>query len=129
MKRRRITVTSAKGKGRWLQQWACDQVSKLLGISWGYEDDELIQPRIMGQKGVDVILKDEALENFPFSIECKSSEAWAIPAAIRQARRNQKKDTEWLLIMKRKEFQNPVVIVDANVFFKLMKLIPTIFIG
>ena len=70
--KKRISVASAKDKGRRLQQWTCEQISKITGIPWGYEDDKEIQPRIMGQKGVDVILRGDALSLFPFSIECKS---------------------------------------------------------
>lgn len=121
MTNKRIKVSSAKAKARWLQNWVCNKISELLDIPWGYEDEKLIQPRIMGQKGVDVILRGKAFDEFPYDIECKSSETWSIPAAIRQARNNTKEGRNWMLFMKRKEFQNPVVIMDANVFFNLLK--------
>lgn len=116
-----LSVRARKAKGRKLQKWACSKIGALLNIPWGYEDNKLIQPRLMGQKGVDVILRGDALRRFPFSVECKATENWVLPKAIKQARKNKLKGTNWLLIMKRKEFQNPIVVLDANTFFKLLE--------
>jgi len=118
--KKRITVASAKAKGRNLQKWACKKISELIGIDCGYEDDMLIQPRIMGQSGVDVVLRGEALKKFPFSVECKSCEAWSLPKYIKQAKKNNIKNTDWLLILKRKEFKDPVIVMDANRFFEIL---------
>ena len=115
----RISVSSAKAKGRQLQKWAAEKISDTIDIPWGYEDDKDIQPRLMGQSGTDVVLRGQALEWFPFSVECKSCEAWSVPAFIRQARKNVLPGTDWLLIIKRKEFQKPVVLIDAEKFFEL----------
>lgn len=120
-KKKRIKVASAKAKGRNLQKWVCEKIGKLLNLDWGYEDEKLIQPRIMGQAGVDIVLRGEALEKFPFSVECKSSEIWGVPGYIKQAKDNIKPNTTWLLILKRKEFKDPVVVLDANEFFKLLE--------
>jgi hypothetical protein len=129
MKKKPIKISSGKAKGRRLQNWVCQKISDITGIPWGYEDNKLIQPRIMGQSGVDVVLRDAAQKAFPFSIECKSSETWNIPAAIRQARINKKEDTNWLLVMKRKEFQNPVVILDAEMFFTIYSAMKTLILA
>jgi len=118
--RKRITVRSAKAKGRNLQQKVCKKISELLNIPWGREDDDLIQSRQMGQAGTDVILRGEALERFPFAVECKSAETWALPAAIRQAKNNQKEGIDWMVVLKRKEFKSAVVCLDIDVFFKLL---------
>jgi len=116
--KRRIKPSSAKAKGRSLQQWVCQRISDLLGIPWG--KDELISSREMGQSGTDVRLIGEAQERFPFSVECKNQETWAIPQWIRQAQANQKEGTHWLLIAKRNRTK-PVVIMDAKAFFNLLK--------
>ncbi len=121
MKKPRIKVASAKAKGRALQDYMCQMISDILNIPWGREDHHLIQPRPMGQKGLDVILIGKAFERFPFSIECKSSEGWALPAAIRQVRKNKRKDSQWLVVLKRKEFQEPVVVMKATVFKDICK--------
>jgi hypothetical protein len=53
-------------------------------------------------------------------VECKNQEKWAIHSWIEQAQDNQKKGTDWLLIAKRSR-KKPVVIMDAERFFELLK--------
>ena len=43
------TVASRKAKGRRLQQYIAERISKILNIDWG--KDELIRSREMGQSG------------------------------------------------------------------------------
>jgi len=112
-----MKTSSAKAKGRALQNWTCEKISELLGIKWGA--DEKIAPREMGQNGTDVRLVGEALEQFPFSVECKNQESWAFPSWIKQAKDNQKEGTDWLLVVK-KNRTKPIVVMDAEVFFKLL---------
>lgn len=114
----RIKTSSAKAKGRSLQQWACQKISDLLGMPWG--KDESIASREMGQNGTDIRLVGEAQERFPFSVECKWQETWSVPAWIKQAKENTKKGTDWLLIMKRSR-EKPVIVMDGEVFFELLK--------
>ncbi len=116
MGKKRIKTSSAKAKGRRLQQWMCQQISDLLHIPWG--QDELIASREMGQSGTDVRLIGKALMEFQYSIECKAQETWSIPAWIEQAKGNQKEGTDWLLVCKRKN-ENPIIIMDAEEFFLL----------
>ena len=118
MTKKRITVKSAKAKGRILQNWVAEKISQLLNIPYG--KDELISSREMGQSGTDVRLIGKSLELFPFSVECKSTESWQIHEAIKQAKDNKKDGTDWLLFMKRSR-QEPVVIMDAERFFELYK--------
>jgi len=116
---RRITIKSAKAKGRALQQMVCEQLSSLLRLPWG-EDGSPIRSREMGQAGVDVILTGEAADRLPFAIECKSSEAMSLPAAIAQARHNAE-NQYWMLVHKRKEWTEPVVILPWSGFAWLLK--------
>ena len=116
-KKRRISVSAGKAKGRRLQQWTAKWISVITGIPWG--KDELIASREMGQSGVDVRLIGEAKKLFPFSVECKNCEKWSIHQWIEQAKQNIMSDTEWLLIAKRNHM-DPVVIMDADYFMKLM---------
>lgn len=118
--KKKITPASAKAKGRLFQQWVCRQISALLDIPWG--KDELIASREMGQAGTDIRLIGEAQERFPFSVECKWQEKWAVPAWIKQAKDNQKKGTDWLLFAKRSR-ESPIVIMDAGSFFQLLRRI------
>lgn len=114
----RISVHSAKAKGRSLQQWACKRISELIGLPWG--PDEMIASREGCQNGTDVRLVGEAKKLFPFSVECKWQETWSIPAWMKQAQDNQDPNTDWLLIVK-KNRMDPIVIMDAKRFFALLK--------
>lgn len=111
-----ISVKSAKAKGRRLQNWMAEQISKMLGIPCG--KDKEIQGREMGQSGTDVKLYGKALKLFPFSIECKAQETWSLPAWIKQAKSNIIEGTDWLLVCK-KSRQDRVIVIDAKVFFKI----------
>ncbi len=115
-KKRKITVSSGKAKGRRLQDWTCEQISKITGIKWG--KDELIAPREMGQTGTDVRLIGIAKEKFPFAVECKNCEGWSIPGWIDQAKANKQDFSTWLLICKRNR-HDEVVVMDADFFFDL----------
>ena len=115
--KKRITVQSAKAKGRKAQQWIMKKISDLTGLPCG--KDELIASREMGQSGTDVRLIGEAQKLFPFSVEAKWQETWSIPSWIRQAKENQKEETDWLLLMK-KNHHEYIVCLDAEVFFKII---------
>lgn len=123
MAKTRIKPSSAKAKGRDLQNWVCQKISELIGLPWG--KDEHIAPREMGQSGTDVRLIGEAKSLFPFSVECKNQKAWNMKQFIEQARSNCLEGTDWLLICKRtsrtqSERINPVVVMDADAFFNLL---------
>ncbi len=113
--------SSAKAKGRKLQQWACEQISKLTGCAWG--PDEQIASREMGQAGVDIRLIADAAKAFPWSVECKCCESWRLPDWIQQAQKNRLPGTDWLLICKRNR-QAPVVVLDAETFFQVLDRLP-----
>ena len=113
-----MKTASTKAKGRNLQKWAAKKISELTGIPYG--KDELIASRPMGQPGTDIVLKGEARKKFPFSVECKNQERWDIHSWIRQAQCNQLDKTDWLIICK-KNRMHPVVIIDAECFFNILK--------
>lgn len=113
-----ITVKSRKQKARKLQNWIAKKISKLLKIPCGKDKD--IQGREMGQSGTDVKLYGNALKLFPFSIEAKWQENWSVHGWMEQAKDNLIDDTDWLLCCKRNR-ENPIMLVDADVFFKIYK--------
>ena len=119
-----MKTKSAKAKGRKLQKWVCEQIGKFLNLPWGYDDEHLIQPRLMGQGGVDIVLRGEASNYFPFSIECKNTERLNLYNSIDQAKRNCKRNTDWLLFHT-KNHSAPIVILDAETFFRLIVPIET----
>jgi len=120
-KKKRISVQSAKAKGRHLQQYVCAKISEITGYEWGSSgDDKAIESRPMGQKGMDIRMESQVRELFPFSVECKFQESWAVHGWVEQAKDNQMKGTDWLLVCKRSR-KKPVVIMDADRFFDLYK--------
>ena len=116
MTKKRISVQSAKAKGRNLQKWIATKISEALDIPCG--KDEQIESRPMGSSGTDIILHGEAKTRFKFSIEAKAQESWSVHSWIEQAKANQLPNTDWLLIAK-KSRNKPVVIMDAEVFFNI----------
>jgi hypothetical protein len=115
-----ISIKSRKAKGRKFQIEIAKYISELLNIPYG--KDELIASREMGQPGTDIRLLGKAKEEFPFSIEIKHQETWAIPAWIEQAKENKQENTDWLLFCKKNRHE-PIVVIDAKVFFNLYKKI------
>lgn len=109
-----IKISSRKAKARKLQQWVAEQLSNITGIPWGKDLD--IESREMGQSGTDVKIRGEAKKYIPFDIECKSTERITLYADIKQAKSNTCDGNMWLLIHKKK-YHDPIVIMDANDFF------------
>ena len=118
---KRITTASAKGKGRELQHWVGRKISGLIGIKFDNQsDDSLIRSREMGQAGVDVILRGEAKERFPFVIECKNTESINFRSFVEQARKYDK-EGQWLLIIRTKSLPDTTVTMSWDTFEKLFK--------
>jgi len=107
-----------KNKGKRLQNEIAQEISKLLNIP--VEKDGDIESRPASQSGVDVILRGDAKKKFPYDIECKNAESWSVHKWIVQARKNKKKDSDWLLFCRR-NYMDPIVIMDAETFFNLYK--------
>jgi hypothetical protein len=109
-----MKTSSAKAKGRRLQQWVRDQLIEQLDVH-----PEDIESRSMGAGGEDLILARAAREKFPYSIECKNQESINIWKAYEQAQENSK-NYEPIVIIKRNNTK-PLVLVDADFFMKLHK--------
>lgn len=113
-----MTPKSGKAKGRRLQNWTAATIGFWLSKRVG--KDEEIASREMGQSGPDVRLVGDALERFPFAVECKACESWAVHQWIEQARQNvdARVHRGWLIVAKRNH-KAPVVMLDAELFFEL----------
>ena len=108
------TTASRKAKGRRLQQWVRTQLIERLEI-----DPEDIESRPMGSGGEDLIMARAAREKFPFSIEAKNQESGNVWKAYEQAQANAKA-YEALVVLKKNQ-QKPLVVLDAEVFFDMMR--------
>ena len=118
-----IKTASAKGKGRELQKWAAQKISELLGIPFDQQDDEsLIRYREMGQPGTDVVLRAEAAQRFPYSVECKSVESLNLRDTVEQARANTRPGTDWLVVHRSKRLPVVLAILDWDAFEALIRL-------
>jgi len=110
-----ISVSARKSKGRKLQQDVCEILSHHTGYAWGY-DSEMIQPRMMGGSGTDVLLIGPARDEIPFDIECKNVESFNLKSTIEQAKANTEGGRDWLVVHKRNGM-NPIAILDLKRFF------------
>jgi len=88
--KKQIKPSSAKAKGRKLQQWTMLKIAQLLNYKISSEKDlSAIKSGEMGQAGVDVVIKSAKMRRaFPFAVECKNQEQVSLPAWLRQAQAN-----------------------------------------
>ena len=107
-----MKTSSAKAKGRKLQQWVRDLLIEKLNVH-----PEDIESRSMGAGGEDLIMARAAREKFPMSIECKNQEKVNVWESYKQAEDNSGK-YEPVVIIKRNK-SKPLVVVDAEYFVSL----------
>ena len=107
-----VRPSSAKAKGRKLQQWFATKLVEILGL-----DPEDLESRPMGSQGEDIIMGKQSRNIFPYSIECKNQEAVNVWKAYEQAESNCGK-YEPLVVIKRNR-SKPLVLVEAEYFIKL----------
>ena len=109
-----MKTSSAKQKGRKLQQWMRDLLIEKLGVL-----PEDIESRSMGSQGEDLIMARAAREKFPLSIECKNQEAVNVWKSYEQASENSG-EYEPVLVIKRNK-SKPLVVIDAEYFVSMFK--------
>tara|TARA_R110002020_G_C15901320_1_gene741008 strand:+ start:106 stop:510 length:405 start_codon:yes stop_codon:yes gene_type:complete len=109
-----VRPSSAKAKGRKLQQWFTNKMVEILGL-----DAEDLESRPMGSQGEDIIMGKQSRNKFPYSIECKNQEAVNLWKAYAQAEENCK-GYEPLVVLKRNR-SKPLVLVDAEYFISIHK--------
>ena len=107
-----MKTSSAKAKGRRLQQWFRDLLIEKLEVH-----PEDIESRSMGAGGEDLIMARAARKKFPYSIECKNQESVNVWNAYEQAEENSG-DYEPIVVIKRNNTK-PLVLVDADYFVRL----------
>ena len=111
----RIKVSSAKAKGRRLQQWVRDYLhSNLKGIE---KDDVTSTPS--GVNGPDIGLSPLARKLFPWTVECKSRSSFSVYDALEQAERNLIKNTKPIAILKGDRKQ-PLALVYAEDLLEIL---------
>ena len=117
-----ISVASRKSKGRNLQKFICQEISELIGTNYNQQDDQcLIHSREMGQAGIDIILRGNAIVEFPFSVEAKCSEGLNLLETYNQVLSNVVKGTDWMIVHQRKSIPETLCIISWDTFKKLFK--------
>lgn len=111
-----MQTSSAKAKGRKLQQWVRDLI---LANSIGLTEDD-VKSTSMGAQGEDIQLSTAARQQWPISVECKSKQAFAFYKDYEQAKKNAPSGAEPVLVCKANN-KKPMAIVDAEFFFKEFK--------
>ena len=109
-----MKTSSAKQKGRKLQQWMRDILIQKLGVH-----PEDIESRSMGSQGEDLIMARAAREKFPLSIECKNQESVNVWKSYEQAAENSG-EYEPIVVIKRNQ-SKPLVVIDAEYFVSIFK--------
>jgi len=109
-----MKTSSAKAKGRRLQQWFANKLVEHLEV-----DSEDLESRPMGSQGEDIIMGKETRQIFPYSVECKNQESVNVWKSYEQATDNCK-GYEPLLVIKRNNHK-PLVVLDAEFFLQLHK--------
>ena len=111
----RIKVSSAKAKGRRLQQWVRDYLhSNLEGIE---KDD--VTSTSGGVNGPDIGLSPLARKLFPWTVECKSRSSFSVYEALEQAERNLIKNTKPIAILKGDRKQ-PLALLYAEDLLEIL---------
>jgi hypothetical protein len=114
--KKRISVSSAKAKGRNLQQWTRDQILKNFP---SLEKDD-VKSTSMGAGGEDVQLSPAARREIPISVECKANKLIATYKFYDQAKENCPAGMEPVVVMKA-DRRSPLVVLDAVAYFELMR--------
>lgn len=109
-----MKTSSAKAKGRRLQQWVRDQVIGVFKELTIYD----VKSTTMGESGLDVQLSGKARELFPYAVECKNCETTSPWKWYDQASYNCE-NLEPIVIFK-KNGRDPVVLMDAKKFIELV---------
>jgi len=109
-----MRTSSAKAKGRRLQDWMKEKLITMLGL---HLDTDLIKTAMMGESGVDVRLIGPIKKQFPFSIECKNQEKYkGVYSALDQAATHS--SMEPLLVIKMNH-RKPIIVLDAEYFLEV----------
>lgn len=112
-----MKTSSAKAKGRSLQQWTRDRI--LHAFPELTKDD--VRSCSMGSQGEDIQLSPLARSLFPFSIECKCQEKVNIWDAYKQATANAVINNTNPLVIIKKNGVKQLAILDAEVLIELVR--------
>jgi len=114
-----IKTSSAKQKGRALQQFVRDSIIDLLKPYGVVAED--VKSTSMGASGEDVQLSPLAKRLLPVSVECKSHKAMAIYTWWAQCLSNTKAGERPLLVIKINQ-KKPLAVMDYQDYIRLEQI-------
>lgn len=115
---KQIKPRSAKNRGLNFQKKVAQFIGELIGIEATQSDDSLIQSRLSGQNGTDIILHGEAKEKFKYSVECKDCNSISLSSWIAQAKQNEEENRPWLLFIHSQLLEDKDIVVMKSDCFK-----------
>lgn len=110
-----MKTQSKKNKGRKFQQLIRDKIKEVFGLS-GND----VRSTSMGAGGEDILLSDKAKGLFPYSIEAKALERFAIYKHYDQAKEHARKNKDTPLLFIKGNYREPLVILNINDFFDIL---------
>lgn len=110
-----MRTSSAKAKGRRLQDWVKSQLVRLLELP---EDTDLVRTAVMGESGADVQLMSVIQDSFPYSIECKNQEKFKSLYTIMNQAEGHVTHLQPIAFLKMNR-QKPLVVLDAEHFLEV----------
>lgn len=116
-----MLTSSAKAKGRRLQQWVRDLILDLFPT---LEEDD-VKSTSMGAGGEDIQLSPAARKLMPITIECKNKKSFAVYKDYEQSVSHSKNRdghtiSEPVLVIKG-DRKKPLAVVDATHYFRLLR--------
>lgn len=111
-----ISVSSAKAKGRRLQQIVVDFI---LGLHPDLEPDDVVSCP-MGSHGADVKLSPAARKRFGYAVECKARQKFALYADYDQAKAHTVKSGGEPLLIVKGDRKAPLVVMSLDHFAELV---------
>ena len=102
-----MKTSSAKAKGRKLQQWVRDVLIEKLNVH-----PEDIESRSMGAGGEGLSMARDARQKVTFSIECKNVEKLNVWEAYQKAK-SKCNDYEAIVVLKKNQ-KKPLVLLDSD---------------
>lgn len=108
--------SSAKQKGRLLQQWVRDLILKL---NPELNPDD-VRSTSMGAGGEDVQLSTAARNVVPYQIECKNKKEVSVCGWYEQAKEH---GPHQPIVVVKQNHGKPLVVIDAEEFFQLIRKI------
>jgi len=123
-----MKTSSAKAKGRRLQQFVRDTLIEFFNILYSTNKDEKfllteddIRSTGMGQQGEDIQLSSKARQVIPFNFECKNNEKLNIWSAIEQSELESIKHNTIPTVVFKRNRSKTYIVIEFEKFLDFIK--------